>query len=446
MAAVVLCAAAAIALRGTPHDERVRVTARRGAFVVRLVESGTLGAAESTTYRSPIDGRETEITFLATEGARVNVGDLLVRLDSTALQVDLDRASQALRQAELDVKLAAAQSEDATAAVSAVTDGEGVLSLEEAQNSLDLAERKAARLREEYTALQPLLDRGFITREELNRTSFALEQAEADLRLARKRHDVLVSHSHPREEQRARLQAAEREAQRQNALERLADVRLRVAALQTLITACDLRARRPGLVIYEENFTTAPRRKIRVGDRVTPSQGLVTIPDLSHMLVESSVRETDVHSVHPGQTAVVTLDAFPVRRLAARVLTIGTLAQTSVDRAFEEKRFAVTLAVESDDVDLRPEMTARVELVVEQKPSALVIPINAVQDRAGTLVVEVVHAWGTETRSVDVGASNDVDIEVIRGLNEGEQVLLAGQRPQGADRATPPPAFVPRGQ
>jgi HlyD family secretion protein len=439
-------AALAVALRDTPRDERARTTVRRGSLVVRLVESGTLRAADSTTYRSPIDGRETEITFLAPEGTRVQAGDLLIRLDPTALQLDLDRANQALRQADLDVKLATAQSEDAAAAVSAVTDGEGALGLEEARNGLDLAERKATRLREEYAALTPLLERGFITRDELNRTGFALEQAEADLRLAHKRHDILVNRSHPREEQKARLQAAEREAQRLNAIERLSDARLRVTGLQALIAVCDIRARRPGLVVYEENVTTAPRRKIRVGDRVTPSQGLVTIPDLSRMLVESSVREADVHNVHPGQGAEIGLDAFPGRRLSARVLSVGTLAQPSVDRAFDEKRFAVTLALDSDDADLRPEMTARVDLLVEHKESALLLPVNAVQERAGVLIVEVVHSWGIETRPVEVGASSDIDIEVTRGLSDGEQVLLTARSPAGAGHDPLPAAASPRRQ
>jgi HlyD family secretion protein len=433
LAVCATCATAAVLLRETPRDERAQATARRGALAVRLIESGTLRAAESMTYRSPVDGRETEIAFLAPEGARVNEGDLLVRLDTTALQADLERAGQALRQAELDAKLAAAQAEDATAAVQAVTDGEGVLGLEESRNGLDLAERKAARLREEHAALEPLLNRGFITREELSRTSFALEQAEADLRLARKRHEILVNRSHPRDEQKARLQAAEREAQHLNASERLADARVRVAGFQALIAACAVYARRPGLVVYEENFTTAPRRKVRVGDRVTPSQGLVTIPDLSRMLVDSSVREADVHGVHPGQTAAIELDAFPGRRLTAQVLSVGTLAQASIGRAFEEKRFGVTLALDSHDADLRPEMTARVELLVEQKSSVLLVPINAVRDQGGAVVVSVVRPWGVESRSVELGASNDVDVEVTRGLAAGEQVLLVGQTPPGAD-------------
>jgi multidrug efflux pump subunit AcrA (membrane-fusion protein) len=128
------------------------------------------------------------------------------------------------------------------------------------------------------------------------------------------------------------------------------------------------------------------------------------------------------------------------------VLSVGTLAQPSVDRAFDEKRFAVTLALDSDDADLRPEMTARVDLLVEHKESALLLPVNAVQERAGVLIVEVVHSWGIETRPVEVGASSDIDIEVTRGLSDGEQVLLTARSPAGAGHDPLPAAASPRRQ
>jgi len=423
LASCVVCAAATGVLRKESPKSPLTTKVRRGAIAVRLVESGVVRAAESMTYRSPIEGIETEIIYLAPEGTRVQEGDLLAKLDATQVTAELDRAAQALRQADLDARIAAAQSEDAAAALEAATDGEGTLAADEARNALELADRKAARLREELSALKPLLDRGFITREELDRTQFEHDQAAADLRLARKRHDILVHRSQPREQQKARLQVAERQAQSENAVERTSDARARVTALQQLLTACELRARRPGLVVYEENLSTAPRRKVRVGDRVTPSQGLVTIPDLSRMLVESSVRESDVHSVRQGESATVMLDAYPGVRLAAHVINVGSLAKA--DSSSDEKRFAVTFLLQPGGVDLRPEMTARVELLLERKANVVLLPVNAVTDRAGGLFARVVRPWGLEDRRVELGLASDVDVEVIGGLAEGEEVALS---------------------
>jgi multidrug resistance efflux pump len=70
---------------------------------------------------------------------------------------------------------------------------------------------------------------------------------------------------------------------------------------------------------------TMPRRKVRVGDRVSSSQGVVTIPEVDRMLVEGSVGEAEVRRIRAGQRASVRLEAFPDLRLGGRVERVGTL-------------------------------------------------------------------------------------------------------------------------
>ena len=57
----------------------------RARLSVRLVETGTFRAASAITYRSPVEGRELAITFLAPEGVTVQDGDLVVKLDTSPL-------------------------------------------------------------------------------------------------------------------------------------------------------------------------------------------------------------------------------------------------------------------------------------------------------------------------------------------------------------------------
>src|SRR3990172_2323649 len=272
-AAVVVLVAVAVLWRGTTADEALTATVKRGDLAVRLTATGVLKPTQSITYRSPLAGRETEITFLVTEGTRVNDGDLLVRLDTTDLQRELERSRQELRQAQVDLQVAEIDRQEGQAAVESLAAGEGALGVEEARTRLQLAEKKAAGLREEQQTLQPLLEKGFITREELRKTADALEQAEEDLVLARRRAEILIEQTHPRDRQRADLQLAQKDAQLENARTRLQEAQARVALLQEQIEGCSLYARRPGMVVYEEYLGANPRRKIRTGDRVTGSLG-----------------------------------------------------------------------------------------------------------------------------------------------------------------------------
>ena len=400
------------------------VAVARGDLTIRLTETGVLRPAQSLTYRSPLAGRTAEIVFLAPEGARVQAGDLVAQLDTTEIDRELEQATQRLRQARIELQVADAEYEEARADVASMVDGEGALGVDEATFSLAMAEKNVEQLHAEYESLAPLLEKGYITREELDRTAFELEHAEGELQLVRRKTELFVERTHPREEQRTRLQLVQREAQLGNANSRLAEVESLVANLGTAIEACRMYARRAGLVVYEENLSSNPRRKVRVGDRVSSTQGIITIPEVSRMFVESSVREADLHRVAPGLPVAVRLDAFPDLRLTGAVVSIGALARSSRIGPFEEKRFEVVVEVDPTDAELRPEMTARLDIMVDERHDVLLVPVNALFDRDGGLVVNIARPLGVETQAVEIGASNDLYAEVVSGLEDGDRVLL----------------------
>ena len=419
-------------------DDSMVATVTRGELVARLTSSGTLKPIQSITYRSPIPGRDVEIRELAAEGSRVNAGDLLVKLDTTDLELELARVKQEDRQAQMDLQVAEGEMDEAGAEVKSVTEGEGALTVEEARSVLLRAQKKAERLRQEYEHLKPLLDKGFITRDELAKTEDQLEESEQELMLARKRSDVIVELSHPREQKRAALALTQKSAQLSHARTHVVETQQRLDLLNRLIDGCTMRARGPGLVVYEENLSANPRRKLRIGDRVFATQGIVTIPEVNRMLVEASVSESEVHRVQAGQPAEVRVEAFPDLKLTGKVTRVGTLASASVNRPFDDKRFDLIITLDPTTAELRPEMTIRADVIVGTRSNVLLVPVTAVFNNQGSRVVYVTGATGTEMRQVDLGESNDRMVEIVAGVREGERVSLT------APPATAPQA-LPRG-
>src|SRR6188474_1749436 len=108
-------------------DDAMVATVSRGELIAKLTSTGTLKPIQSITYRSPIPGRDIEIRDLAPEGSRVAAGDLLVKLDTTDLEVELARVRQEHRQALMDLQVAEGEFDEAGAEVKAVTEGEGAL-------------------------------------------------------------------------------------------------------------------------------------------------------------------------------------------------------------------------------------------------------------------------------------------------------------------------------
>lgn len=400
------------------------VSVARGSLTARLMVTGTLKPIQVTTYRSPLVGREAEIVALVAEGTLVAEGDLVARLDTTAVEAELERATQEARQADADLQVAEIDRDEAEALATTAAEGDGALSVDEAQSRLHAAERRADRLREEHAQLQPLLARGFITREELRKTQDALDAAEEELSLMRRRVQVLVGVTRPRELQRTKLQRAQKAAQVEQARTRVAEARARVAGLAALVESGSVYARRPGLVVHEELLTANPRRKVRVGDRVTASQGLLTIPEVDRMLLETSVSEAEVRRVTPGQQAVIHVEAFPALALVGTVKHVGALARPTPDRAFDDKRFDVQIELTRVSPELRPEMTARADIVVAQRQQALLVPVTAIFSSAQGLVVHVLQRGRTETRAVAIGESDGTNVEIVSGLNEGERLVV----------------------
>jgi multidrug efflux pump subunit AcrA (membrane-fusion protein) len=163
------------------------------------------------------------------------------------------------------------------------------------------------------------------------------------------------------------------------------------------------------------------------------TQGLVTIPEVERMQLETSVREADLWRLRVGLAADIGVDAFPSRRWAGRVTSIGTLGKGGLDRSFEEKRFEVSIAIENGGADLRPEMTGRARIVVAERRGVISVPVGAVTRRGDQWLVTVARAWGLEERRVKLGESNGVDVEIVEGLREGERVSLlpAGKAASG---------------
>ena len=211
-----ICVTALFAVRSAAPigDPALAWTVDRGDIVADLVESGTLRAAGSITYRSPVNGRELEIIHLAPEGLRVEAGDLIARLETRDLEADLQQAENNVHDVEFARQVADLELLEATAGYDSTIDGEDALTLEESRTSLALTERKVDRLRREVRNLEPLLEKGFITGDELERSQAELEAAEADLAIARRRAGVLVEQTHPLNQRRAELQLAQKRAQR----------------------------------------------------------------------------------------------------------------------------------------------------------------------------------------------------------------------------------------
>lgn len=166
-------------------------------------------------------------------------------------------------------------------------------------------------------------------------------------------------------------------------------------------------------------------------DSAANAGGLIQIADLSQMTVKVQVNEVDISKVSVGQMAKVTFSALPGVELDAQVTRIATVASSGEDSSGHGGgvvTYDVSLLIPQPAAELKPGMTANVQIMLQSVPDTLMVPLSCVaMDEAGGSYVMVVTDYETgaaERRSVSVRASNQTTAAIEGDVDEGDKVLL----------------------
>ncbi|RQT61582.1 macrolide transporter subunit MacA [Burkholderia cepacia] len=163
---------------------------------------------------------------------------------------------------------------------------------------------------------------------------------------------------------------------------------------------------------------------------------ILKLADLDTMTVKAQVSEADVIRVNAGQTAYFTILGEPDRRHYGKLRAIEPAPQNYAETqgalgAGAKPNSAVfynaLFEVPNPEHRLRISMTAQVNIVLGNARNALSIPAAALGEKRkdGTYAVRVLRADGsTETRNVRIGINNNVRVEVLAGLKDGERVVI----------------------
>lgn len=178
-------------------------------------------------------------------------------------------------------------------------------------------------------------------------------------------------------------------------------------------------------------------------DSAANAGGLIQIADLSQMTVKVQVNEVDISKVSVGQMAKVTFSALPGVEHDAQVTRIATVAGSGEDSSGHGGgvvTYDVSLLIPQPAAELKPGMTANVQIMLQSVPDTLMVPLSCVaMDEAGGSYVMVVTDYETgaaERRSVSVRASNQTTAAIEGDVDEGDKVLLDPYSVPGPDMGT----------
>jgi RND family efflux transporter MFP subunit len=164
------------------------------------------------------------------------------------------------------------------------------------------------------------------------------------------------------------------------------------------------------------------KRFINQGEFVStmPPSPLFVIMNIDTVKTEISLPEIHVARIHIGNPVEVTVDAYPGNIFKGKVSTINPMVDP-VCRAF-----TVKVAIPNRDHRLKSGMFTRVTIYPIIHKGALIVPFKSVMKRAGSAVVFVIEGTTVRLRAVTAGITNEREIEVLDGLQEGEEVVVEG--------------------
>jgi HlyD family secretion protein len=226
----------------------------------------------------------------------------------------------------------------------------------------------------------------------------------------------------------------------------IAAAQARVDALQATLGMVDVEAPFDGTVTEVNSM---------IGDQVSPSTASFRIDDLSRLLADVQITEVDINQVKVGQTVALTFDAIPSKEYAGKVVEVGRVGATST-ASQGTVNFTVTIELTDPDAQVKPGMTAAVNIVTSSIQDVLLIPNRAIRTVNGKRVVyllpgaAVANTAGTPAAGVSagtggvrvrlfgsgataglqmveitVGASSDTYSQLTSGdLKEGDLVVL----------------------
>ncbi len=428
----------AIAYKVRPKPEEPRTAeVKRGDVVVAVRETGYVEPIKRVEVKSKVAGKVAELAVdegdVVTEGqliARLDVPEVEAQRDQVKAQVDAARAR--LEQARLACKQASQMIESQVAQAEA-----GLRAARFALQEATTRRQDAERIYEDKRRLFEM--GGYVSENDMESAKAAADLAAQQEQTAKERIQeqqaaVAIAVARRTECQVNESRVVEAEA----SLRQIEDA---LAEIETRLSDAVVEAPMSGVVIA---------RHVREGELITAvsyygaGAPIVTLGDLSTMLVKVELNEVDVDKLSPGLATEITVDALRDARYTGRVTRIARASSAPAGQAWGQQgtssivRFAVEITVEDPDVALRPGMTANIEIICERAEDVLWVPNDAIfekEDEKGKKFVSVVtgEAKGekeTEDREVTTGLSNDARTEIASGLEEGEEVELGKGIPE----------------
>lgn len=167
----------------------------------------------------------------------------------------------------------------------------------------------------------------------------------------------------------------------------------------------------------------------------SPGMPVMRLVVLNPVRVVAEASDVQVQKLRVGQLAELTVDSFPGQLLR------GTISDLAPEARDKQRLFSVRLTISNPDNLLRGGMFARVRVVTGRNTAAVLVPRETLVERGESRVVYLVEGDKIKVQPVKVGAAEDGRVEIVKGVREGDLLVMGGQSLLGEGEKVKPEKY-----
>ena len=434
-------------------DELPRQLVSRADLSTVLTASGRVESSSNTVISCELERLEIQtgghvissngsatIIELIDEGTQAKKGDILCRLDASDYeelvrqqQIKTEQSRAAWEQSKLNLEVAGL-------AVVEYRDGLYRQTIQSMEGQIALAESDLERSIDRLQWTNKMLDKRYAPVAQRALAERNLTQAKLDLVSSRFELTNFREYGSPKTLKELGAEVEKRRAEEIANNRRVARLEERLGHYRKMVDFCTIRAPHDGFVIFANDPSRRNSTPIEPGVQVRQRQELFFLPDLKKIEVVTYLHESISERVTPGMRARAKVEGLPGRTLMGRVDSIGPLPVESPNWTIDEnvKYFVAVVKLDAVPDGILPGMTAEVEIDVERRNDVLAVSPEAVAVEQGKDVCYVAGVDGLERRHVTLGRSSRNLLEVTKGLQEGESVVINPTKIESLDSLVAP--------
>jgi HlyD family secretion protein len=151
---------------------------------------------------------------------------------------------------------------------------------------------------------------------------------------------------------------------------------------------------------------------------------LAIVGDLEHLVVVAEVNEVDAGKLAQGQTVKISGATLGDREFGGKVISVSPIAQAQPSLQGNQTTVQAKVQLDQSDPALKPGFSVSLTVITSSKPNVLQMPQEAVFTQDKLKYVYIVDQGTLSQKQVTTGITGDINVEILSGINEGDQVVL----------------------